>query len=121
MLHHIPRTLARRIEQSKFGKIALLVFDGMSQDQWIILREVLKTHNPKWEFQESTIFAWLPSITSVSRQAVFSGKARYSFQTAFTLQQRAKALDSVLEQPKYTFSRNCLPKARGRIVTDGST
>ena len=72
MLHHLPRALAQRVEQS--AKVALLVLDGMAQDQWIVLRQVLQRQQPEMRFDEDAIFAWLPTITSVSRQAIFSGR-----------------------------------------------
>jgi hypothetical protein len=74
MVHHIPRAMARRIEKSKQEKIALIVIDGLSIDQWVVLREVLGEQRPRLQFRESAVFAWIPTVTSVSRQALFAGK-----------------------------------------------
>jgi hypothetical protein len=74
MLHHIPRYLARLLETADIKKIALVVLDGLALDQWLVLREVLISQRPQWQCHESAVFAWLPTLTSVSRQAVFAGK-----------------------------------------------
>jgi hypothetical protein len=72
MVHHIPRFLAYR-RDSGDRKIALLVFDGMAIDQWIQIRDSLSKQSQVFGFDESACFAWLPTLTSVSRQALFSG------------------------------------------------
>lgn len=72
MVHHIPRFL-RRQHGSGQSRIALLVFDGLAIDQWIQIREHLISGSGRYEFTEGTSFAWLPTVTSVSRQALFSG------------------------------------------------
>ncbi|MCG3155100.1 MAG: hypothetical protein DKINENOH_01702 [bacterium] len=74
MVHQIPRALARRVEQDHDEKIALVVMDGMALEQWVVLREVLAAQRHKISFREETAFAWIPTITSVSRQAIFAGK-----------------------------------------------
>lgn len=76
MLHHVPRVMARYLEteaQTGPAKVALVVVDGLALDQWLILREVLTRQNPHLKFQESATFAWLPTITPVSRQALLAG------------------------------------------------
>ncbi len=77
MIHHIPRALARVLNETP--KIALIVVDGLSLDQWAVLREVLYARRPGSRFRESAVFAWVPTITSVSRQALFSGKPPFYF------------------------------------------
>ena len=72
MVHHIPRFLSHR-RASGEAKIALLVFDGMAFDQWVQIRERLIANIKHVAFEEGTSFAWLPTLTSVSRQALFSG------------------------------------------------
>jgi hypothetical protein len=74
MLHHIPRYLARLLETTEVEKVALVVLDGLALDQWIVLRQVLLAQRPQWQCHASAVFAWLPTLTSVSRQAVFAGK-----------------------------------------------
>ena len=76
MVHHIFNYLIRVKNDSK---IALLVMDGMSLSQWFMIREFMKQHNPKIKSQTNSIFAWIPTITSISRQSIFSGKIPYEF------------------------------------------
>lgn len=72
MVHHVPRFLSMRRGAGE-AKIALLVFDGLAVDQWVQIREALAKRAPKLGFEEGACFAWLPTLTSVSRQALFSG------------------------------------------------
>ncbi len=72
MVHHIPRYLALRREQGE-EKVALVVFDGMAFDQWVQIREILAKRAPELTFEEAGCFAWIPTLTAVSRQAIFSG------------------------------------------------
>jgi hypothetical protein len=72
MVHHVPRYLAMRRGNGE-KKIALVVFDGLAVDQWILIRETVVSRSQRLMFDESACFAWLPTLTSVSRQALFSG------------------------------------------------
>jgi len=74
MLHHIPRFLARYLGDAKEHKAAFVLVDGLSLDQWIVLRKALVEQRPSYRFRENAVFAWIPTITSVSRQAAFAGK-----------------------------------------------
>jgi hypothetical protein len=74
MLHHIPRFMSRQIAGSKQNKTALILMDGMSLDQWLVLKKSLLTQLPGIEYHENGVFSWIPTITSVSRQALFAGK-----------------------------------------------
>ena len=74
MLHHVPRHLARYIEDYKSKKIALVVVDGLSLDQWVTVRNIIQKQSSDLVLRESATFAWIPTLTSVSRQAIFSGK-----------------------------------------------
>jgi len=78
MVHHIPRFLSMRRQADK-PKVALVVMDGLAIDQWILIREWLAIHAPKLVTNEGTCFAWLPTLTSVSRQAIFSGMIPRAF------------------------------------------
>jgi hypothetical protein len=75
MLHHVARRLARERDAYPEKRMALIVVDGLALDQWITLRPIMKEQFPNLKMQESAVFAWIPSLTSVSRQAIFSGKA----------------------------------------------
>ncbi len=79
MVHHLPRFLARQLAEGCATKIALVVVDGLAIDQWIVLRTVLEAQRPRLRLREEAVFAWVPTITSVSRQAIFAGKAPMFF------------------------------------------
>ena len=53
--------------------------DGLSMDQWITVRQSIQDNDPYLLLRESSVFAWVPTMTSVSRQAIFSGKAPVYF------------------------------------------
>jgi hypothetical protein len=74
MLHHIPRFLSRHIQDDRKHKVAFVLVDGLSLDQWIVIRKELARQQPSYRFRERAVFAWIPTITSVSRQAAFAGK-----------------------------------------------
>lgn len=74
MLHHVPRHLARHIEDQKNKRVALLVIDGLSLDQWVTVRNIIQRQDSNLILRESATFAWIPTLTSVSRQSIFSGK-----------------------------------------------
>ena len=74
IVNQIPRYLQRQREENISKKIALIVIDGLSLNQWFTIKKVLESQNSKLEFIENCIFAWVPTLTSVSRQAIFSGK-----------------------------------------------
>ena len=38
------------------------------------MREVLSKQRADWRFHQEAVFAWIPTITCVSRQAIFAGK-----------------------------------------------
>jgi len=81
MVHHVPRYLALRRSAGE-ERVALLVFDGLAMDQWTQIREHLTARVPSFSADESGCFAWLPTLTSVSRQALFSGLKPREFQNS---------------------------------------
>ena len=79
MVHHVPRVLARRLATAPGAKVALVVVDGLSYDQWVTVREGLATQRPGLRCREGALFAWIPTLTMVSRQACFAGRAPFYF------------------------------------------
>lgn len=85
MLHHLPRFFAHSLLSTQSsslrasGKLAFLMLDGLALDQWIALREVFGEQDSRLRFRETAVFAWIPTLTSVSRQAAFAGKAPVYF------------------------------------------
>lgn len=84
MVHHIPRTMARRRQTAPQAKVALVVIDGLALDQWVLVRQHLRIHSPQLLLREAAIFAWTPTSTSVSRQALFAGKVPFHFPNSIT-------------------------------------
>ena len=56
---------------AKDEKIALLVVDGFAYWQYTILNDFLK--EVRFTIEDSCTLAWMPSITMLSRQAIFRG------------------------------------------------
>jgi len=67
-----PRIVSKILDYLNFNfrekKIALIVVDGMALWQY----ELLKNRLPYFKHEE-VIYSWLPSITQLSRQAIFRG------------------------------------------------
>jgi hypothetical protein len=74
MVHQIARFMAVERTRRKLPKIALLVLDGLAFDQWLLLKKSLEGGDGSWRFEESTAFAWVPTLTSVTRQSIFAAE-----------------------------------------------
>jgi len=79
MVHHVHRMLERQFEESEAVSSALIVIDGLSISQWISIRQHFETHKTPLKFRESALFAWVPTLTTISRQAIFAGKSPLNF------------------------------------------
>ena len=77
MVHKIPWYINYRCSIREDKRIALIVMDGMSLDDWYVIKNSID--DKKYIFEESMCFAWVPTITSISRQAIFSGEVPASF------------------------------------------
>jgi hypothetical protein len=82
MVHHVARHIARELEESKRSRAALVVVDGLALDQWITVRRVLEERDQTLLIHESAVFAWIPTLTSISRQAIFAGRPPLYFPTS---------------------------------------
>ncbi|WP_026486458.1 BREX-3 system phosphatase PglZ [Caldanaerobius polysaccharolyticus] len=78
MVHHIPWHINYKMRKMSYNKFALIVMDGMSLDDWYVIRDYLKQVDD-WTMESALSFAWIPTITSVSRQALFSGEVPVYF------------------------------------------
>jgi PglZ domain-containing protein len=117
MLHHLPRFLARQVGEDQSSKIALIVVDGLALDQWLVVRRALSSRQPGFRFREQAVFAWIPSLTSVSRQATFAGKAPIFFPNSIQITDRESALWSQF-WAEHGFAPNEVVYIRG--LGDGS-
>jgi len=92
MVHHIARAMAREVNEIPDRKLALIVVDGLALDQWIVLREALAKQRPKFAFRENAVFAWIPTVTSVSRQSLFAGKPPLYFPSSIQAMSKEPSL-----------------------------
>jgi len=76
MVHHVCQFLRHA---RGTGRCALVVVDGMSFCQWTSIRDSLKRKTTTLRLDERATFAWIPTITPVSRQALFSGTIPLQF------------------------------------------
>ena len=81
MVHHIPRHMAHGFMATSTqgagsnspAKFALIVMDGLSLDLWVVLRDiVLSQIDGDIKMSQDGSFAWVPTLTGVSRQAIFA-------------------------------------------------
>ena len=70
MVHHVIRTMAKIKKDEHIRKVALIVMDGMAWNQWVPIRQQLEQD---FRLTVNGTFACVPTLTSVSRQAIFSG------------------------------------------------
>ncbi len=78
MLHQIPRYMAHRLGANGAArKLAVVVVDGFAMDLWAAVRQELPSR--KWITEEFGLFAWVPTLTTVSRQSIFAGDPPFFF------------------------------------------
>jgi len=77
MVQQIPQYLV--LQKASCKKIALVVFDGLSLEQWLTVKEALYEKLKAIKMEEYLTFALVPTLTSLSRQAIFSGELPYQF------------------------------------------
>jgi hypothetical protein len=79
MLHQVPAYLATYRQGHPDVRLALVVVDSLALDQWFIVRDVWAEESHGWQLQGDGLFAWVPTLTSISRQAIFAGRAPLFF------------------------------------------
>ena len=122
MLHHIPRFLAKKIQDDSKQRMAFVLVDGLALDQWVVIRTQLAGQRSNWRFHESAVFAWAPSITSVSRQAAFSGKLPLYFPDSINTTNKEPALWTQFWREQGLTQRGvCYAKGLGDKLTDEVT
>lgn len=70
MVHQVAKSIAYQRAEPESRKTALIVMDGMSYDQWLCIKAELDFTG--CDINEDALFAWLPTLTSISRQSIFS-------------------------------------------------
>lgn len=74
MVHQTPDAMQARLGGAPQ---AVVVVDGLSLAAWRTLLAAIR--RDAWHLTEATTFAWIPTITSVSRQAIFAGRPPIAF------------------------------------------
>jgi len=84
LVHHIATVL--RNAHGRGERVALVVVDGLALDHWLTLRGDIK--DASWAMQETACLAWVPTLTTISRQAIFAGRAPYYFPESWNTTER---------------------------------
>ena len=87
MVHQTIKAMAKKKHDERLKKVALIVMDGMAWNQWVPIRRMLEG---EFTLKIGGTFAWAPTLTSVSRQAIFSGKIPAQF---------ADSIDTTAKEP----------------------
>ncbi len=85
MVHHIAHHMAHGagLGSQQAKRLALVVVDGLALDQWVLVRAALIDQmGSSVQIDEDAAFAWVPTLTSVSRQAIFAGEAPIFFEAS---------------------------------------
>jgi hypothetical protein len=77
MVHQVAKSMAYRRAEMQTAKTALIVMDGMSFDQWLCIKAGLDLGG--YNLHEDALFAWIPTLTSISRQSIFSAAVPFYF------------------------------------------
>ncbi len=78
MLHHVPKYMSHRLAVKGLdAKLAVVVIDGLAMDQWVVIRQEMP--HREWVTEDFGAFAWVPTLTSVSRQSIFAGDPPFFF------------------------------------------
>jgi len=90
MVHQVAKSMAYRRAEMQTPKTALIVMDGMSFDQWLCIKAELDLGG--YDLHEDALFAWLPTLTSISRQSIFNASVPYYL---------AQQIGSTVKEPKH--------------------
>lgn len=72
-LFHVSGFIAFEWRTRPVERIALLIVDGMGLRDWASIGPAWKSRHPDWSMREDALLAEIPTMTSVSRQALVSG------------------------------------------------
>jgi hypothetical protein len=78
LVSHLAYAMAQRRDRGH-RRQALIVIDSMALDQWVAIRQVWREQDAELVWDERALFAWVPTLTHVSRQAIFAGAAPTQF------------------------------------------
>ncbi|MEJ5241102.1 MAG: BREX-3 system phosphatase PglZ [Anaerolineales bacterium] len=90
-LWHVSHYLASLRRQGQAEAIALIVLDGMSLADWLVLWEIWGARH-RWLAEVQLLLAQIPTITAISRQALIGGLRPAEFAESITHNQREARL-----------------------------
>ncbi|MDR4504918.1 MAG: PglZ domain-containing protein [Candidatus Scalindua sp.] len=93
--------IVKYITNKNDSKIALVCFDGMGVAEWHLLKEYLTEDD--FSFEEKYIFALIPTMTRISRSAIFYGSANKVYE--ITSQNEDKAFKEIFNERSVGFYR----------------
>ncbi|MBK8211730.1 MAG: BREX-3 system phosphatase PglZ [Rhodospirillales bacterium] len=70
--------------------VRLMVIDGLAIDQWVVARQGLSAR--LWSAEDGAVFAWVPTLTAVSRQSIFAGDPPFYFASSIGTTQKEPQL-----------------------------
>ena len=89
MLHQIIRSEQRKFSDGGVHRFALIVMDGLSLNQWAAIRPDLLDD---FSISTNACFAWIPTLTSISRQSIFAGKIPAAFSPSIATTAKEESL-----------------------------
>lgn len=114
MTHHANKQMLRWSRKGK--KIALIVLDGLSLSGWSTIRDsLLGNLRTEADCEETGMFSWLPSLTPVCRQALYSGMEPRLFEES----QEYTNYDARRWEEFWTSQGNFQPKEIDHALIDG--
>ena len=81
-VHHILHYLNYLRSKGDVQKVALVILDGMSLADWLLVRPAWQSRHADWLMKEALVMAQIPTITAISRQALISGLRPADFYAA---------------------------------------
>jgi len=104
------------IANQKSPKFALLCFDGMGIAEWELLKDHLREGPLSLSFLERKVFALIPTITKISRSAIYYGDCGDNFQTIYSL----KTPNEYKEFCDFFKGRDCSFHREGEIESENN-
>jgi len=78
-VHHVPDYMAYRRRNDGSRRVALLVLDGLSLADWLLVGGAWRSRHSDWRLSEQLLLAQVPTVTAISRQALIAGRRPADF------------------------------------------
>ncbi|MCL4298456.1 MAG: BREX-3 system phosphatase PglZ [Anaerolineae bacterium] len=100
-----------RQQVSDKTRLVLLCFDGLALDQWLLLRDYLQKQLSGLSVYENRAYALAPTLTPISRQALFAGRPPTAFAESINKTDRdgdhwrAYWINNDIPEPRVAYAR----------------